>query len=255
MYDAVHSMRTRIVTSKSFRGDKIIGAILFENTAFDRTIDGIPTPNYLWNQKGIVPFLKVDVGLEADILDGVQLMKPIPNLNALLHRAKKAGIFGTKMRSVIKHANEKGIRAIAEQQFTLGKQIIQSGLIPTLEPEVDIHSTDKVQCEEMLKSCLLEQLATLTKMDKIILKLSIPTVSNYYLDLIEQYPDQVICIVALSGGYPRAVANELLSQQRRMIASFSRALTENLQYSITDNEFDERLQDTIDSIYQASKAG
>jgi fructose-bisphosphate aldolase class I len=251
MFDMVHKMRSRIITSKSFTGDKVLGAILFENT-MDRDIEGIPTAQFLWEKKNIVPFLKVDKGL-ANEENGVQLMKPIPQLDELLKRGKEAGMFGTKMRSFIKTANEEGIKAIVDQQFEIGTEIIAAGLVPILEPEVDIKSPEKEKCEDLLKACIMEHLNKLNDDEKVMLKLSIPTKFNLYKDCIDH--PKVVCVVALSGGYSRAEANELLAKQTGMIASFSRALTEGLNHNMSDEEFDKTLGDSVSSIYAASKAG
>jgi fructose-bisphosphate aldolase, class I len=251
MYVCVHKMRTRIITSPSFTGDKILGAILFENT-MDREIDGIPTCQYLWEKKHVVPFLKIDKGL-ADEVNGVQLMKPNPGLDELLARAKAQGVYGTKMRSNINSANKEGITAIIEQQFAVGKQIIAAGLVPILEPEVNIKSPEKVEIEDMVRDLILENLKKLNSNELVMLKLSIPTTINQYKPLID-HPN-VIRVVALSGGYKRVDANELLSKHTGMIASFSRALMEGINHTMTDTEFDTALGSSIDSILAASKAG
>lgn len=251
MYVCVHKMRTRIITSKNFVGEKILGAILFENT-MDREIEGIPTCQYLWEKKNVVPFLKVDKGL-ADEVDGVQLMKPIPGLDGLLSRAKSLGVYGTKMRSVINSSNKDGIKAIVEQQFEFGKQIIAAGLVPILEPEVNINSPDKEASEDILKEIILENLNKLRPDELVMLKLSIPTKVNHYKTLID-HPN-VIRVVALSGGYSREAANELLAKQSGMIASFSRALMEGVSHGQSDDEFDASLGASIDSILAASKSG
>ena len=248
MYLKVHEMRTRIIKSPAFKSDRIIGSILFEQT-MDRMIDGQFTADYLWNVKGVVPFLKVDKGL-ADEADGVQLMKPIPALDALLDRAVARNIFGTKMRSVIKKANPKGIQAIVEQQFDIGRQILAKGLVPIIEPEVDIHSEDKASSEALLKDAILTQLALLPNDHPVMLKLSIPTVVNFYSDLI-QHP-KVLRVVALSGGYSRDEANQLLSKNHGLIASFSRALSEGLSANQTDEAFDLEMRSSVDQIYAAS---
>lgn len=248
MYLQVHEMRTRIIKSPAFKSDRIIGAILFEQT-MDRMIDDQFTADYLWKIKGVVPFLKVDKGL-ADEADGVQLMKPIPGLDALLDRAVARNIFGTKMRSVIKKANPKGIQAIVEQQFNIAKQILAKSLVPIIEPEVDIHSEDKATSEVLLKDAILTQLALLQNDDRVMLKLSIPTVTNFYSDLI-QHP-RVLRVVALSGGYSRDEANQLLSKNHGLIASFSRALSEGLSANQTDEAFDLEMRNSVDQIYAAS---
>ena len=251
MFDAVHEMRTRIITSDSFDGSSgILGAILFENT-MDRQIHGKPTAEYLWKEKQVVPFLKVDTGLLPEE-NGVQLMKPMPDLANLLTRAQEHGIFGTKMRSVIKTYNEMGIRAVANQQFDIGKQIIDAGLVPILEPEVDINSPDKQQCEEFLKTCILEHMDQLREKDRVMLKLSLPSLKNFYQECIDH--PKCIRVVALSGGYSRDEANKLLSQQSNMIASFSRALTEGLAHDLSDDKFNKVLGESISSICAASKA-
>jgi fructose-bisphosphate aldolase class I len=251
MYDAVHAMRTRIITSKSFEGDKILGAILFENT-MDREIEGIPTGQYLWEKKNVVPFIKCDKGL-ANEENGVQLMKPISGLDELLKRAKGKGFFGTKMRSVVNSANEEGIKAIVEQQFEIGKQIIGHGLVPIIEPEVNIKAPDKEKCEDILKKYIMEQLNKLNKEQLVMLKLTLPTKTNFYKECINH--SNCIRVVALSGGYSRAEANEILAKQTGMIASFSRALLEGLFHDMSDDDFDKTLGDAINSIYEASKAG
>lgn len=251
MYDQVHEMRTRIMTSKCFNGDRNLGAILFENT-MNRTVEGKPSAQYLWDVKGVVPFLKCDKGL-ADEDNGVQLMKPMPDLDDLLQRAKAGGIFGTKMRSVILTDNYEGIQAVVEQQFEIGKQIIKAGLVPIIEPEVDILNPGKMASESILKYRLLEQLDKLEKDEKVMLKLTLPTVENYYKECID-HPN---CIrgLTLSGGYSRTKANKILSRQTGMIGSFSRALTQGLQHSMTDEEFERTLDSSIQSIFDASKAG
>lgn len=248
MYVLVHEMRTRIIKSSAFNSEYILGAILFENT-MDRKIDGEYTADYLWKQKGIVPFLKVDKGL-ADLSDGVQLMKPMPNLNDLLKRAVDRNIFGTKMRSFIKEANSNGIKKVVDQQFEVGKQIIEMGLVPIIEPEVDINSEDKEAIEKILKEELLTKLSTLGENEKVILKVSIPSVTNFYSDLLED--PHVIRIVALSGGYSQMDANQKLALNQGLIASFSRALAEGLTFSQSYEEFDSLLAKSIKGIYEAS---
>ena len=248
MYTLVHEMRTRIIKSPAFDSASILGAILFENT-MDRKIDDQWTADYLWEKKNIVPFLKVDKGL-ADLANGVQLMKPISNLDELLTRAVERNVFGTKMRSVIKEANAIGIREIVEQQFAVGLQIYEKGLIPIIEPEVDIYSTDKEKSEEILKEEIKKQLALLGKDVKVMLKLSIPTVNNFYSDLMSD--PHVLRVVALSGGYSREDANQKLSQNHGLIASFSRALSEGLSASQSDAAFNTTLEQTISAIYVAS---
>lgn len=248
MYALVHEMRTRIIKSPAFDSRHILGAILFENT-MERQIDGQLTADYLWEQKGIVPFLKVDKGL-AELEGGVQLMKPIPGLDELLDRAVKRNIFGTKMRSVIKEANPASIAKVVEQQFELGKQIAAKGLVPIIEPEVDIHSKDKAASEKILKEEIAGQLANLGSEIKIMLKLSIPTEDNFYGDLMKDA--HVIRIVALSGGYSQAEANEKLTRNHGLIASFSRALAEGLSAEQNDEEFNRILGKSIQDIYEAS---
>lgn len=248
MFDLVHEMRTRIIKSPSFTGEKIIGAILFEKT-IERKIDDKFTADYLWEEKGIVPFLKVDKGLQPEV-NGVQLMKDIPTLDELLKKGIEKHIFGTKMRSVIKSANEEGIKAIVAQQFDIAKKILSYGLIPIIEPEVDIHSVDKEKCEEILKKEIFANLDKLDKDQKIMLKLTIPSVEGFYSDVIAH--DNVLRVVALSGGYTRADSNEKLAKNPGLIASFSRALTEGLNVDQTQKEFDDLLEESIDGIYQAS---
>ncbi len=248
MYTLVHEMRTRIIKSPAFDSQYILGAILFENT-MDRKIDGQWTADYLWEKKHIIPFLKVDKGL-ADLANSVQLMKPISGLDELLDRAVERNIFGTKMRSVIKEANSQGIRDVVAQQFELGKQIFNKGLIPIIEPEVDIYSSDKEKSEQILKEEIQKQLNLLDKDVKVMLKLSIPTVNDFYKNLISD--PHVVRVVALSGGYSREEANQKLSQNHGLIASFSRALSEGLTASQSDQDFNAELQETIKGIYQAS---
>lgn len=248
MYTLVHEMRTRIIKSPAFDSQYILGAILFENT-MDRKIDGQWTADYLWEKKHIIPFLKVDKGL-AETANGVQLMKPISGLNELLDRAVERNIFGTKMRSVIKEANPEGIRDVVAQQFEVGKQIFSKGLIPIIEPEVDIYSPDKEKSEQILKQEIQKQLNALDKKVKVMLKLSIPTVNDFYKDLISD--PHVVRVVALSGGYSREEANQKLSQNHGLIASFSRALSEGLTAGQSDQDFNAELQETIKGIYQAS---
>lgn len=248
MYTLVHEMRTRIIKSPAFDSEHILGAILFENT-MDRKIDGLWTADYLWEKKQIVPFLKVDKGL-AELTNGVQLMKPIPNLDELLTRAVERNIFGTKMRSVIKEANAAGIREVVEQQFAVGIQIFKKGLIPIIEPEVDIYSADKTKSEEILKEEILKQLNALDKDVKVMLKLSIPTVNDFYSELMSS--PNVVRVVALSGGYSREDANDRLAQNHGLIASFSRALSEGLSADQSDNDFNNTLKQTIKAIYDAS---
>ncbi|WP_367272540.1 fructose bisphosphate aldolase [Flavobacterium sp.] len=248
MYALVHEMRTRIIKSPAFDSQYILGAILFENT-MDRKIDGQWTADYLWEQKHIIPFLKVDKGL-AELADGVQLMKPISNLNELLDRAVERKIFGTKMRSVIKEANLKGIQEVVKQQFEVGLQIFEKGLIPIIEPEVDIYSADKEKSEQILKEEIQKQLNSLDKDVKVMLKLSIPTVNNFYSDLMSD--PHVVRVVALSGGYSREDANQKLAENHGLIASFSRALSEGLSAGQSDEEFNTELGNSIKEIYEAS---
>ena len=248
MFTRVHEMRTRIIKSPSFDKSRILAAILFENT-MDRKIDDLYTADYLWEKKGIIPFLKVDKGL-ADEKDGVQLMKPIPGLDALLDRANERHIFGTKMRSVIKQANEAGIRAIIDQQFVIGMQIAHKGLVPILEPEVDIHCPDKAKAEEIMHGIMKEYVAKLHEGAKIMFKVTIPTVDNLYADLMKDA--NVVRIVALSGGYTMDDANEKLARNHGLIASFSRALAQDLRFTQSDEEFNTILKKAIDSIYRAS---
>lgn len=248
MYTLVHEMRTRIIKSPSFDSEYILGAILFENT-MDRKIDGQWTADYLWEKKNIVPFLKVDKGL-ADLANGVQLMKPISNLDELLTRAVERNVFGTKMRSVIKEANPEGIREVVEQQFEVGLQIFEKGLIPIIEPEVDIYSADKEKSEEILKEEIQKQLRLLDKNVKVMLKLSIPTVNDFYSELMSD--PRVVRVVALSGGYGQDEANHKLSQNHGLIASFSRALSEGLAAGQSDEDFNTKLGKTIKEIYAAS---
>ena len=249
MMDLIHAMRTRIITSPSFNGDRVLAAILFENT-MDREIQGRPTAEYLWEVKKVVPILKVDKGLEAEA-NGVQLMKPMPDLDKLLARAKAKGIFGTKMRSVIKQANAAGIQAIVDQQFQVGRQIIAAGLVPIIEPEVDIKCPDKAAAEDLLKAAIQRELDRLPEGQLVMLKLTIPTRDNLYAECIAH--PRVLKVVALSGGYSRAEANEKLARQKGMVASFSRALTEGLTAQQSNAEFDKALDEAIESIYQASK--
>jgi len=249
MMDLIHAMRTRIITSPSFNGDRVLAAILFENT-MDREILGRPTAEYLWDVKKVVPILKVDKGLQ-DEADGVQLMKPMPGLDQLLARAKAKGIFGTKMRSVIKQANAAGIKAVVAQQFEVARQIIAAGLVPIIEPEVDIKCPDKAGAEDLLKAEIMAQLDKLPEGQLVMLKLTIPSRDNLYADCIKH--PRVLKVVALSGGYSRADANEKLARQHGMVASFSRALTEGLTAQQSDAEFDKALDAAIESIFQASR--
>ncbi len=251
MYRLVHEMRARIIKSPAFTGDKVMGAILFERT-MDADIDGIPTAEYLWTKRGVVPFLKVDKGLDHRA-DGVQMMKPITGLDALLDRAVAKGIFGTKMRSVIDAANPKGIAAVVAQQFEIGKQILAHGLVPIIEPEVTITISDKAEAEDMLLAEILKQLDLLPKDLQVMLKLSLPEKANQYKALVDH--PRVMRVVALSGGYSREEANSKLAANTGIIASFSRALTEGLSAKQSDEEFNTVLAGTVDCIYQASKAG
>lgn len=251
MFALIHSMRARIIKSPAFTGKKVIGAILFERT-MDGEIDGVPTADYLWDKRGIVPFLKVDKGLMAEE-NGVQLMKPMDGLDALLERAVAKNVFGTKMRSVINAADKDGIEAIVAQQFEVGKQILSHGLMPIIEPEVNIKIADKAEAEDLLLSAIQRHLFTLSSGQQVMLKLSLPTVANLYAPLVNN--PHVMRVVALSGGYSRDEANRLLSANAGVIASFSRALTEGLSHNQSDADFDATLAATIDSIFEASRAG
>jgi len=248
MFAIVHEMRTRMICSPAFNGKRIIGAILFENT-MDRDINGQPTVNYLWNVKGVVPFLKVDKGLDAE-KQGVQLMKPIPALAALLEKAKSKRIFGTKMRSFIKQANAEGIKEIVNQQFELAAQIIAAGLMPIVEPEVDIHCPEKANAEELLKAAILEKLNQLPQGQMVMLKLTLPEQDNFYADFVKH--PKVLRVVALSGGYSRDEANKRLRRNHGVVASFSRALAEGLSAQQTNAEFNAVLDKSIQSIFDAS---
>lgn len=248
MFNLVHQMRTRIIKSPSFSKEKVLAAILFEMT-MDRTIDGIPTADFLWQKKGIVPFLKVDKGLE-ESNKGVRLMKPMLNLDSLLKRAVEKNIFGTKMRSVIEEANEKGIKEIVGQQFEMASRIIKAGLVPIIEPEVDIHCPEKEKAEDILKDALKENLKQVQEGSYVMFKLTIPTKANLYEDIIKE--EKVLRVVALSGGYSRADANTLLAKNNGVIASFSRALSEGLNASMSDADFDSALGESVLSIYNAS---
>ena len=248
MFDLVHQMRTRIIKSPSLNKERILGAILFEMT-MDRTIDGKGTAEYLWENKGIVPFLKVDNGLAAEN-NGVQLMKPIPELDDRLDRANSHKVFGTKMRSVIKDANRTGIKEIVEQQFDLGKKILAKGLVPIIEPEVDINCPNKTEAESILKLFLLDHLNKLSDNQNVMLKLTLPTEDNFYADLVKH--PRVIRVVALSGGYSRDKANQILVKNNGVIASFSRALTEGLTAQQSGQEFDATLDKAVQSIADAS---
>ena len=248
MFDLIHQMRSRLIKSKVFTGDRIVGAILFEMT-MERQIDGIGSAEYLWNKKKIVPFLKIDNGLAAESND-VQLMKPIPELTSRIAAANKHGVFGTKMRSVINLANAAGIEAVVAQQFEIGKEIIAGGLIPIIEPEVNIKSEQKGQAEEILKTSLINHLNELNENQTVMLKLSLPTKPNLYQDLVIH--PRVLKVVALSGGYSRDDANKMLAENNGVIASFSRALTEGLSAKQSDGQFDALLDSTIQSIFNAS---
>ena len=251
MYDLIHAMRSRIIKSPAFTGDKVVGAILFEQT-MDRMIDGIPTASYLWDKRKVVPFLKIDKGLEAEV-NGCQVMKEMPELDALLDKAVAAGIYGTKERSVISAANAAGIQAVVDQQFAIGAQVAAKGLMPILEPEVTISIADKPQAEALLRDALLKGLDALPKGQKVMLKLTLPTVENFYAPLVD-HPN-VLKVVALSGGYSRDEANAILAKNRGIIASFSRALTEGLSAQQSDAEFNSALGAAISSIHAASVAG
>ena len=249
MFDLIHQMRTRIIKSPAFSHNKIIGAILFEQT-MDRQIDGKYTADYLCDEKHVVPFLKVDTGLEPLDSDGVQLMKPIDGLAELLSRANERHIFGTKMRSVVKKASPKGIARVVQQQFEVAKQIIAVGLVPIIEPEVDINIPDKSPAEAILRDEIRKHLDALPTTDNVMLKLSLPTINNLYKEFT-QHP-RVVRVVALSGGYPREKANDILAENKGVIASFSRALTEGLSATQTDEQFNNALAHTVEGIYEAS---
>ena len=249
MFSIVHQMRTRIMTSPSFSGSRILGAILFENT-MDREVDDRSTPEYLWQTKNVVPILKIDKGL-ADENNGVQLMKPMPELDALLQRGKAKGIFGTKMRSVIKQASPDGVTDVVAQQFEIGKRIVAAGLVPIIEPEVDINCPDKAAAEDLLKAALLAELDALNEQQRVMLKLTLPEQDNFYAECIA-HPN-VVRVVALSGGYSREESNARLARNHKMVASFSRALTEGLTAQQSDAEFDAALDASIESIFQASR--
>jgi fructose-bisphosphate aldolase class I len=251
MYNLIHEMRARIVKSPNFTGQKVVGAILFEDT-MDREFEGKSAPTYLWKDRGVVPFLKVDKGL-LDTADDVQILKTIPNLDNLLVRAAKLGVFGTKMRSVIHAANRDGIYQVVAQQFEIGRQIASQGLVPILEPEVNITIADKARAETILKAALIEQLDNLPFNQSVMLKLTLPELPNHYFELCKH--PRVLSVVALSGGYSRAEANERLAQNTSVIASFSRALTEGLSTQQNDDEFDQTLSKTINEIKQASISG
>ncbi len=248
MFDLIHAMRTRMIKSPAFSGDRVLGAILFEGT-MDREIDGVGSAQYLWDKKQVIPFLKVDKGL-AEESNGVQAMKPMPDLDALLTRAVSKGIFGTKMRSVIKLANREGIAAVVAQQFAVGRQIIAHGLVPIIEPEVDIKSPQKAEAEAMLRDAIAAELDKQPSSQPVMLKLTLPSTANFYANLIAH--PSVLRVVALSGGYSRNDANQKLSENHGMIASFSRALTEGLSAKQSDAEFNAMLDATIAGIYAAS---
>jgi len=249
MFDLVHQMRTRIITSPSFSSDKIIAAILFEMT-MDRTIEGLPTADFLWQKKGIVPFLKIDKGLQ-ESYNGIRLMKDIPNLEETLSKASSKHIFGTKMRSVIEKATESGIKEVVCQQFELANRILKAGLIPIIEPEVDIHCPEKEKAEDILRAQLKENLKKIPEGKTVMFKLTIPTRENLYEEFTKD--EKVLRVVALSGGYSRFEANTLLAKNRGVIASFSRALTEGLNHDMSDAEFNKALELSVLSIYNASK--
>jgi fructose-bisphosphate aldolase class I len=248
MFDLVHAMRTRIIKSPVFTSERILGVILFEMT-MDRQIDGLGSAEFLWQKKGIVPFLKVDNGL-ADEVDGAQIMKPIPQLAARIASARSHGVFGTKMRSVIKLANPQGVDAVVAQQFELGREILAGGLMPIIEPEVDIKSPEKEKCEELLRAALIKELDRLSADQQVMLKLTLPKEPNFYKSLVEH--PRVLRVVALSGGYSRHDANSMLALNDGVIASFSRALTEGLTAQQNDEQFVQMLDQAIESIYQAS---
>ncbi len=248
MFDRMHEMRSRLIKSPSFNGNRVIGAILFEMT-MERTIDGLGSAEYLWQKKRVVPFLKVDNGL-ADEANDVQLMKPIPELQSRIAAANKHGVFGTKMRSVINKANRSGVEAVVKQQFEIGKEIIAGGLVPIIEPEVNIKSSQKAEAEDLLKTLLIEYANKLSPDQNIMLKLSLPTVPNLYKELVDH--PRIVRVVALSGGYSRDDANKYLAQNTGVIASFSRALAEGLTAQQSDTEFDRALDAAIQSIYEAS---
>jgi fructose-bisphosphate aldolase class I len=249
MYDLIHEMRSRIITSASFNGDRVLGAILFEMT-MDREVEGKGTAEYLWTEKQVVPFLKVDKGLE-DEVDGTQLMKPMPDLDALCQRAVAKGVFGTKMRSVIKVANPAGVAANVAQQFEFGRQILDNGLVPIIEPEVDINSPSKAEAEVLLKAAVLDELDGIPDGQQIMLKLTLPETDGFYAELVAH--PKVLRVVALSGGYSREEANARLARNEGMIASFSRALTEGLSAQQSDDEFDAALDGSVGSIFEASR--
>lgn len=250
MFDVVHQMRTRIMTSPAFNGERILGAILFENT-MDRDVEGQSTAAYLWNEKQVVPFLKVDKGLSEEE-NGAQVMNPMPGLDDLLDKAKNKGVFGTKMRSVIKQANEAGINAVVDQQFEIGRRIVAAGLVPIIEPEVDIHCPDKAEAEQLLHDAIVRHLDALNDDETVMLKLTLPEKDDLYADCVAH--PRVARVVALSGGYSREEANDRLSRQHGMVASFSRALAEGLSAQQSDAEFNATLDASIDSIFAASRS-
>lgn len=249
MFDLMHAMRSRMITSRAFTSARVLGAILFEGT-MDREIEGRGSADYLWSVKGVVPFLKVDKGL-VDEADGVQLMKPMPALDELLSRALDKGVFGTKMRSVIKLANTAGVESVVAQQFEVGNQIVRAGLLPIIEPEIDINSPEKEAAETLLKASILRHLASVVDGQQVMLKVTLPTIDNFYRELIEH--PKVARVVALSGGYSRSDANARLSRNTGMIASFSRALTEGLSAEQSQADFDATLDASIEEIFQASR--
>jgi fructose-bisphosphate aldolase, class I len=248
MFDLIHDMRARIIKSPSFNGDRVLGAILFEQT-MDRQIDGLETGDYLWQKKNVIPFLKIDKGLEGEA-DGVQLMKPMPGLDDLLKRGVARKIFGTKERSVIKTADPKGVAAIAQQQFDVGRQVLSHGLVPILEPEIDIHSPSKAEAEALLKQELIAGLDGMPDGQQIMFKLTLPETDGFYRELVDH--PKVLRVVALSGGYTREEANARLSRNPGVVASFSRALTEGLSAQQSESEFDAMLDEAVGSIYEAS---
>jgi fructose-bisphosphate aldolase, class I len=248
MFDLIHEMRARIIKSSAFNGDRILGAILFEKT-MDRQIDDLDTGDYLWSKKNIVPFLKIDKGLDAEA-DGVQLMKPMPDLDKLLERGVAKNMFGTKERSVIKLANPKGVQAIAAQQFEVGMQVLRHGLVPILEPEIDIKSPEKAQAEELLRQALVSGLDQVPDGQQVMFKLTLPETDGFYQELVDH--PKVLRVVALSGGYSREEANARLSRNPGVVASFSRALTEGLTAQQSDDEFDALLDESVGSIFKAS---
>ena len=249
MFSIVHDMRTRIITSPRFNGDRILGAILFENT-MDREVGGKPSARYLWEEKRVVPFLKVDKGLAPEA-DGVQLMKPMPELDSLLERARKNGVFGTKMRSAIKLANPAGIKAVVDQQFEIARRIVAAGLVPIIEPEIDIHSPEKAEAEALLRPELLAHLDRLGPDERVMFKLTLPEEDDFYAECVSH--PKMLKVVALSGGYSREEANARMSRNRGVVASFSRALTEGLKSGQSEGEFNEMLGSSIESIFQASQ--